>query len=86
MNTYDTHEPKVRIVPLIPNKEYAESLRAEEERRVLELRNLRAALCEYQLKYWTLAYKTARFSRMMFGDLDDEDWSDEEGDAHGQEG
>lgn len=43
-NTYDTHEPTVTIVPMIPTKEYAEQLRAEEERRILELRNFRRAL------------------------------------------
>ena len=70
---------------------HAERLReleaAEEERNQCRaqlekadaLADIRAALCEYQLKYWTLAYKTAMFSRMMFGDLDDEDWSDEVG-------
>ena len=78
MNTYDTHIATRRVVPLIPSKGYLGQLRLEEERRVLELKNLRAALCEYQLKYWTLQYHNTTWFKGLLGD-DDEDWSDEDG-------
>ena len=66
-------------MPIVPNKTLIKSLSQMVQDRDAEIARLRTAICEYQIKYWTLQYKTARFSRMMFGDLDDEDWSDEAG-------
>lgn len=55
-----------------------ERLREENQNLRAENAAMRASLCEYQLKYWTLAYRTTQFFRPLLGD-DDEDWTDEKG-------